>query len=246
MCLVFTRRSGSNAVIDFKKYDVLSFDCYGTLIDWESGILAGLRPILSAHHIRLDEEQLLKLFAETESAIEQGEYRSYKEVLRRVVEQMSERLGFTASVSELSCLVDSLGTWMPFPDTVSALEMLKRKYRLAIISNTDDDLFALTAKHLRVDFDWIITAEQTRSYKPSLNNFRFAVERIGGPPKRLLHVAQSLYHDIVPARALGLSTVWVNRRKSTRGFGATPPAHSQADIEVPDLQGLVSMINSIS
>ena len=226
-------------MIDFKRYEVLSFDCYGTLIDWESGILAALRPVLKGHALELEDERLLRLYAELESQAEEGEFIKYREVLREVVRGLGRELGFTPSPSELDCLVASLGDWPPFPDTVEALQALRRRYRLAIISNVDDDLFALTARRLGVEFDWVITAEQVGSYKPSQHNFKFALERIGVAPDKVLHIAQSIYHDIVPAKALGLATVWVSR---SGGPGATPPAHGRPDLEVPDLGTLVSMM----
>lgn len=119
---------------------------------------------------------------------------------------------------------------------------MKRKYKLAIISNVDDDLFAFSAQRLEVVFDWVITAQQAKTYKPSLNNFHLAFERIGLPKSKILHVAQSLFHDHVPAKTLGLSTVWINRRHNKPGFGATPPAQAQPDLEVPSLQALVEKI----
>jgi 2-haloacid dehalogenase len=128
--------------------------------------------------------------------------------------------------------------WPAFPDSSPALQALQEKYKLAIISNIDDDLFTFSARKLQVQFDWVITAQQARSYKPSLQNFHLAFERIGLPRTKMLHVAQSLFHDIVPAKALGLSTVWVNRRHNKAGFGATPPAQARPDLEVPDLQTL--------
>lgn len=227
-------------MLDFNKYEVLTFDCYGTLINWEQGILKALSPVLVAHNVNLSTNQILELFAEIEKDEQQSEYITYKEVLKRVVQRFGERLGFEPLPSELHCLVDSLKDWQPFPDTVSALEALKRKYKLAIISNIDDDLFAYSANHLQVEFDWVITAEQAKSYKPSFNNFELAIQRIGIPRDKILHIAQSVYHDIIPASTLGLSTVWVNRRKSKEGFGATSPACKQADLEVPDLKTLVS------
>jgi 2-haloacid dehalogenase len=133
-----------------------------------------------------------------------------------------------------------LRDWQPFPDTVEALQTLKERYKLAIISNVDDGLFALTACHLQVEFDWIITAEQAGTYKPSPNNFALALERIGMAPEKVVHVAESLFHDHVPAKKLGLSTVWVHRRANKGGFGATPPANAEPDLEVPDLKSLVS------
>ncbi|RMG48610.1 MAG: haloacid dehalogenase type II [Acidobacteria bacterium] len=229
-------------MFDFTTYEVLTFDCYGTLIDWEKGILNALRPVLAAHDCHLADEHILSLYATIESEIEAGPYVTYREVLRSVVREFGRRLGFRPTPTERECLVDSLKDWPPFPDTIDALPKLKQAYRLAIISNVDDDLFALSARALPVEFDAIITAEQVRSYKPSLRNFQMAIDRIGVPPDRILHVAQSLYHDIVPARRLGLATVWVNRHKEKKGWGATPPASSRPDLEVPDLRALVSLM----
>ena len=139
-------------------------------------------------------------------------------------------------------MVDSIKNWQPFPDTVAALEALKQKYKLAVISNIDDDLFAATAKHLKVEFDWLITAEQVRSYKASTRNFEIALETMGISADKLLHVAQSIYHDIVPATSMGISTVWVNHRHDKTGLGATLPASGQPDLEVRDLKTLVEAI----
>lgn len=230
-------------MIKLDKYEVLTFDCYGTLIDWESGMLAALRPVLLVHNAKLNDEQILELFAEIETEQEEGEYTKYREILRRVVQKFGERLGFETNPTELDFLANSIKNWQPFPDTVETLKNLKNKFKLAVISNIDDDLFAGSATNLDIDFDWIITAEQAKSYKPSLHNFELAIEKIGLPSEKILHIAQSIYHDIIPANSLGLSTVWVNRRGSKEGFGATPSADGQPDLEVPDLRTLVSMSN---
>ncbi|RLA92381.1 MAG: haloacid dehalogenase type II [Deltaproteobacteria bacterium] len=229
-------------MLDFNKYEVFSFDCYGTLIDWEKGIIEALRPVLVLHNINLNDDEILMLYAQIEPKVEEGKFIKYKEVLRRVMQEFSKRLGFRLSPVQLDCLVNSLKNWKPFPDTVDALQALKKSFKLAIISNVDDDLFALSAKHLKVKFDWIITSEQTQSYKPSLTIFESAIKKIGVSPKKILHVAQSIFHDIVPAEKLGLSTVWVNRRQGKKGFGATPKARGHFDLEVPDLKTLVSVI----
>jgi 2-haloacid dehalogenase len=163
-------------------------------------------------------------------------------VLREEVREAGKRWGFEPQPSEVDVLADSLRNWRPFPDTVEALWAMKQRYKLAIISNVDDGLFALTACQLEVEFDWIITAEQAQTYKPSLNNFELALERIGVAPDKLLHTAESLFHDHVPAKELGLSTVWVHRRANKGGFGATPPANAEPDLEVPDLKSLVYLM----
>ena len=233
-------------MIDGQKFKVLSFDCYGTLIDWETGILAGVRPVLEAHDIELNDERVLELYAEIAQKAQAGEWVTYREVLREVVRGLGSKVGFVPSSAQLDCLADSLQDWMPFPDTVAALKTLKRSFKLAIISNIDDDLFALSAKHLKVEFDYVITAERAKSYKPSLNNFTYAIERFGVSPDRILHVAQSIYHDIVPAKTLGLSNVWVNRRKGKTGSGATIPANAEPDFEVSDLSALATAITPVA
>ncbi len=228
-------------MIKFDEHKALTFDCYGTLIDWESGMLAALKPLLANHSINLDDEQILKLFAEFESEQEKGEYTKYWDILRAVVRRFGERFDFEPSLSEQDSLPDSIRYWQPFPDTVKALKSLKKRFKLAIISNIDDALFASTAQQLGIEFDQVITAEQVRSYKPSLNNFKLAIERLGLPPEEILHVAGSIYHDIVPAGSLGLTTIWVNRRADKQGSGAAPLASGQADLEVPDLQTLAAL-----
>ena len=230
--------------MDLHSHEVLSFDCYGTLIDWESGILAALGPVLAAHDVHLSDAGVLELYAEIEPKAQAGPFVTYREVLRKVMRGLGDRLGFSPSPSEMDRLADSIGSWRPFPDSVEALRTLGRTFRLAVITNMDDDLFALSATHLNVNFEWVITSEQSRSYKPSLSNFRLAFEKIGVGREKLLHIAQSVYHDIVPARALGLNTGWVNRRGHAEGSGATRRASGEPDLEVPDLATLASIVES--
>ena len=231
-------------MIDAERYEVVSFDCYGTLIDWESGIISGLRPVLANHRVDVTDDEILELHAQTEHRLQSsstvGNYTKYRDILRQEVLEAGKRWGFEPEPSEVDALADSLRYWEPFPDTVEALRALERKYKLAIISNVDDGLFALTACHLEVEFDWIITAEQAGTYKPSKNNFEVAIGRMGLGRERLLHAAESLFHDVVPAKEMGLSTVWVHRRTGKEGFGATPPADAEPDLEVPDLRTLAS------
>jgi 2-haloacid dehalogenase len=233
-------------VLEADRYEVLSFDCYGTLVDWEGGIVWGLRPVLSNHGVEVTGDEILELHAQTEHRLQsgsrKGNYIKYRDVLREEVREAGKRWSFDPDLSEVNMLADSVRYWLPFPDTVCALRALKSRYKLAIISNIDDGLFALTARYLEVEFDYIITAEQAQTYKPSLNNFELALERIGVPPERLLHVAESLFHDHVPAKQLGLSTVWVHRRTGKGGFGATPPAEAEPDLEVPDLATLANKL----
>jgi len=226
---------------DFSQFECLTFDCYGTLIDWESGILAALKPILAAHHHDLSDDALLELYGNLEVQAEAGEYRSYRQILQFVTQRLAARLSFALHANEINTLPDSLKNWPAFPDTVESLRRLKSRYKLAIISNTDDNLFAETTKTLQVPFDFIITAEQARSYKPLHRNFELALERIGLPREKLLHCAQSIYHDVVPTRELGIANVWVNRRAGRKGAGATKPSSAVPDLTVNSLKELADL-----
>jgi 2-haloacid dehalogenase len=228
-------------MLDFSRFRVLTFDCYGTLIDWESGIFAALRPILAAHKKTLSDSALLKLYSELEATAEGREFRPYREILQSVVYGFGKRFEFTPTRAQLTSLPDSLASWQPFPDTVAALRKLKSRYQLAIISNVDDDLFAPTAKKLEVNFDHVITAQQARAYKPSLKIFKLAQQRMGITPDQWLHVAQSVFHDVVPAKSLGITTVWVNRASSRPGAGAAKSASANPDLEVPNLETLADL-----
>ncbi|MEJ2722103.1 MAG: haloacid dehalogenase type II, partial [bacterium] len=208
-------------MLDFTQYEVLTFDCYGTLIDWEDGIVGAIHPVLARYGITVSDRDILETFAPIEAKHEEGEYLKYRMVLRLVMTELSLRFAFDAEPEELDCLSASLGGWKPFGDTVGALTRLKTRYKLGVVSNVDDDLFAQTAQRLRVPFDWVITAQQAAAYKPSRDIFDYALRKIGVPREQVLHVAQSVYHDIIPARALGLHTVWVNRRAGKPGSGAT-------------------------
>jgi 2-haloacid dehalogenase len=227
--------------MDFSRFRAITFDCYGTLIEWEAGILPALRTLLRSHNCPQNDATLLELYGEFEAQAESGPYQTYRRVLESVVRCFGTRFAFQPSAGELRILHASVPSWPPFPDTVSALQQLQKRYRLAIISNIDNDLFAATSKHLVVEFDTVITAEQAQSYKPSINNFRLALDRLGVPPDHLVHVGQSIYHDVVPAKSLGIATVWVNRRSARPGVGAVRPAVGKPDLEVPDLQTLAAL-----
>jgi 2-haloacid dehalogenase len=227
--------------IDFSRFEVLTFDCYGTLIDWETGLVAGLRAVLDAHGIAVSDDDLLERFGRHEAAAEAGEYLRYREVLARSLRGICEELGVTATDEELERFGGSVADWPAFPDSHDALSALARRFRLAVITNCDDDLFAASNRRLGVTLDWVITAQQVGSYKPSHRNFAFAFERIGVPRERILHVAQSLFHDHVPAKQLGMTTVWVDRRQGRPGSGATPPASVTPDLVVPDMATLARL-----
>lgn len=229
-------------IMGFSHFSTISFDCYGTLIDWESGILPVLRSVLGNYDLTLPDDQILELYGEFEAEAESGPYQSYRDVLQSVVRAFADRFHFEASAVEIRSLPESVHGWRPFADTVSALRELQTYYKLAIISNIDDDLFAETRKHLDVEFDGVITAEQARSYKPSINNFQLALRTFDISADRLLHAGQSVYHDVVPARSLGISTVWVNRKSARPGIGAVRASAGRADLEVPDLASLAAAV----
>ncbi len=230
--------------LDFDGFDALTFDCYGTLIDWETGLLAAMRRVLDAHGVTAGDGELLERYARHEAALEAGPYLRYREVLARGLAGVAAELGVSPSGDQLAGFGDSVRDWPAFPDSADALARLQARFRLVVITNCDNDLFAASNKRLGVAFDEVITAEQAGSYKPSHHNFEVAFERVGRlgvPRERILHVAQSLFHDHVPAHELGMTTVWVNRRHAKDGPGATPPAEARPDLTVPDMATLASL-----
>lgn len=232
--------------LDLARFEVVSFDCYGTLIDWEAGIFSALRPILAAHGKSVSDAELLRIYSELEAEAEQGDFLPYREVLQKVVHGFGKRLGFNPSHDEIRSLPESVAEWQPFADTVAALRRLRTRYRLAIISNIDDDLFAATARRLEVTFDEVITAQQARAYKPSRRMFQLAEERLQAPRGRWLHAGQSIYHDVLPAQALGIATVWVNRASPRPGAGAARAAAGKPDLEVADVKTLADLCEARS
>jgi 2-haloacid dehalogenase len=221
--------------IDYDRFDALTFDCYGTLIDWEAGLAAAFRPILDAHGIAADDEDVLSRFARHEAKAEAGPYMIYRDVLASALSGVADELGFEPSPAELAAFGGSVADWPAFPDSAEALQRLKSRYRLGVITNCDDDLFAASNDKLGVEFDWVITAQDVGAYKPSEDNFLFAFERLGLPRERILHVAQSRFHDHVTAKRLGLTTVWIDRRGEREGSGATPVAEAAPDATFPDM-----------
>jgi len=227
-------------MLDFARFDWLSFDCYGTLIDWETGILGYLRPLLAGKGCQVNDAQILTLYSELEPLQQAGHYRSYREVLAGVVRDFGRELHFEVFPAEAEGLAESIRNWQPFPDVVPGLRRLQSRYKLAVLSNIDNDLFASTAPLLKVRFDAVVTAQDVRSYKPSLNNFEALLRRHAIARERLLHVAESLYHDVVPAHRLGISTVWVNRRQGKEA-AATRLVDAKPDLQVPDLDKLAEL-----
>ena len=198
-----------------RRYDIVTFDCYGTLIDWESGIAQAFRDA----GVTADRDAVLRAYAKHEPLAEEPPYRSYRDVLADVAHRVAGDLGWTPR--DASFLAESLPSWTPFPDTNAALERLRGVgYRLGILSNIDDNLLAATRKHFTVDFDLIVTAQQVRSYKPGHAHFLAARKAIGDAP--WLHAAESNFHDIVPANALRIENAWINRRRAPQLAGGVP------------------------
>lgn len=221
--------------LDFTRFDAITFDCYGTLIDWEAGLAAAFRPILERHGVDEDVESLLPRFARHEATIEAGHYRRYRDVLAAGLRGVADELGFRPDDDEVERFSGSVAEWPAFDDSSAALERLATRFRLGVITNCDDDLFEASRRRLGIQFDWVVTAQRVGSYKPSEANFHVAFERIGLPRERILHAAQSLFHDHVPAKRLGLTTVWIDRRHDRPGSGATPPADETPDARYPDM-----------
>lgn len=200
-------------------YKYLSFDCYGTLIDWERGLLDFLTPRLPAS---TNPAEILRHYATFEAAAEHGEYKSYREILRIVFKNFAEKYNFTIATEEEYLLSESVRQWPPFADSTEALILLQKQYKLIIISNIDDDLFAHSEELLGLKFDHIFTAQQIGSYKPSLKNFNYVREALALDKKIWLHVAQSLYHDHQPANALDIDSVWIKRPSLAGAQGVAP------------------------
>jgi 2-haloalkanoic acid dehalogenase type II len=215
-------------------FDTITFDCYGTLIDWESGIINAFQSALSSECGEIKGDRIIELYSAAESQVENESYRSYREVLGETAGRVAKSLGCKLS-TDASFLAEGLAGWTPFPDTNAALERLATRFKLGILSNTDDDLLASTRKHFTVNFDLIVTAQQVKSYKPGLAHFKEASQRLGGP--RFLHAAQSYFHDVVPARHLSIPCVWVNRKKQTPELGGPLP-----DREVHNLTQLADLL----
>ncbi|MBL8747147.1 MAG: haloacid dehalogenase type II [Phycisphaerae bacterium] len=219
----------------------LTFDCYGTLIDWETGILRAFERLIGGGLAPEHRDDLIRSYARIEREIEAGPYLPYRDVLALAASRIAGEFGVSLRPGEQHALAESVGDWPAFRETPPMLRALKRKYRLAVLSNIDDDLFALSRPHLGVDLDEVVTAQQVRSYKPGRAHFDEALRRLALEPGALLHVAESRYHDIAPARSLGIATVWVNRRP---GGGPSASGESAAipDREVRSLGELVEWL----
>jgi 2-haloacid dehalogenase len=219
--------------MELTDFEALSFDCYGTLIDWEAGIGAVLTAWAAAEGVDVGVGQLLAVYGAHESATQRDDPTLlYPDVLARSFKAAGAELGHEVNDEWAERLGESVPDWPAFPDSAEALQRLATRYRLIIVSNVDRAGFAGSNRRLGIEFDAIITAEDVGAYKPALNHFHRldeVIAELGVPRDRLLHVAQSLFHDHAPARQIGLPSVWINRRHDRPGWGATPePADAYA------------------
>jgi len=228
-------------------FAALSFDCYGTLIDWETGILATLRPWATRHGLAQSDDALLASFSRTEPRLQAERPATlYPDILAGAFRALGAEFGPGVTDAEARTFGQSVKDWPAFPDSANALAYLKQHYKLAILSNIDRASFAHSNRKLGVEFDLIVTAEDVGSYKPTPRNFEVLLERmtaLGVPKGRLLHTAESLYHDHVPAKRFGLATAWIHRRAGKGNFGATraPEQPVKPDWEVPSMAALVEL-----
>ncbi len=217
-----------------RPYDIVTFDCYGTLIDWEGGIAGAFTRAVVGTGSRLDPHTVLAAYERIEPVVQAEKYQSYREVLTESARRVARELGWALPEARVGFLAESLPFWIPFPDTNAALERLFRAgYQLGILSNVDDDLLVETRKHFTVPIDLIVTAQQVRSYKPADGHFIAARERIGG--QRWLHAARSHFHDVTPCRRLGVPVAWINR-------AGEPRRQPRPDRELPTLTELADWL----
>jgi 2-haloalkanoic acid dehalogenase type II len=231
-------------------FEAMSFDCYGTLIDWEAGLAAVLLPWARRRKLDLEGEQLLTAFSIHEAAAEAAHpTERYPDILARSMRALGQEVGATVTDEDAAVLAGSVPEWPAFPDSHDALERLGRSRRLIILSNVDRSSFAHSNARLGVTFASILTAEDIGSYKPSPRNFdalEKEARRLGVGPGELLHVAQSLYHDHIPAKQAGLPTVWINRRHDRPGWGATPAPSGAVtpDWEFPSMAAFAAAVDA--
>jgi 2-haloalkanoic acid dehalogenase type II len=235
--------------LDYGAFDALTFDCYGTLIDWETGILAALRSVIPAGMAGADDETLLREFANAESALEAGPYQRYRTLAGDAMAAVARAHDVEPAPDDVARLGGSVVDWPAFPDSHDALVALDQGFRLGVLTNCDDDLFAASERRLGVKFEWVVTAQQVGSYKPDERNFEALFERLaraGIAPSRILHVAQSLFHDHAPAQRLGLRSVWIDRRHDRPGTGATPPSEARPDATFPSMAAFAAAATATS
>ena len=219
-----------------KNITFLTFDVYGTLIDWETGVYEAFAAEAARDGIDLDRATLLSLFHEISREVESGSYELYAEVLRRTAIEIAKRLDWPLEPSRSGFLPDSVQRWKPFRETNPQLQKLAKKYRLGLLSNIDDKLLGQTRRHIPIDFDLVVTAQQVRSYKPEAAHFTECARRIGGK-RGWVHVASSYYHDVVPCLKQRVPVIWTNRAKET-----LEPSQKKPTAEVSNLRDVAKLL----
>ena len=222
-----------------KDVKFVTFDCYGTLIDWESGVYDAFRREASRDGFTIDDrDEIIPRFHEYEREIEGGSYELYAEVLRRTAVQISRQLGWPLEPSRSGFLPESVARWPVFKETNTQLERFRKKFEVGLISNIDDKLLGLTRRHFKSDFDLVVTAQQVRSYKPDPAHFKEAERRIGGK-KGWVHVGSSYYYDVEPCLAAKVPVIWVNRSKET-----LEPSQKKPTAEVHNLREAAKLLGA--
>ena len=222
-----------------KNINWVTFDVYGTLIDWETGAYDAFKREADRDGFTIERDELLPLFHEIQQDIQSGSYELYAEVLRRTAVRISQELGWPLEPSRSGFLPDAIKAWKPFKETNAQLDRFKKKYDIGLLSNIDDKLLGETRRHFRTDFDLVVTAQQVRSYKPDLAHFTECERRIG-TKKGWVHVGASYYHDVEPCLKKKVPVIWVNRNKQELEPGQKPPTE-----EVPNLREAAKLLGVV-
>jgi 2-haloacid dehalogenase len=222
-----------------KKVEWVTFDVYGTLIDWETGAHDAFKAEADRDGFTIERDELIPLFHEVQNEIQSGSYELYAEVLRRTAVRIAKELRWPLEPSRSNFLPDSVQRWPPFKETNAQLDRFAKKYNIGLISNVDDKLLGLTRRNFRTDFDLVVTAQQVRSYKPDPAHFTEAERRIGGK-KGWVHVAQSYYHDVEPCLKRRVPVIWVNRHKEKLESGQKQPT-----VEVANLREAAKLLKAL-
>ncbi len=220
-----------------KQVSFVTFDVYGTLIDWETGAYDAFQAEAERDGFTIEREELIPLFYEVQKQIQAGSYELYAEVLRRTAVQIAKELGWPLEPSRSGFLPESVQRWPPFKETIPVLQKIAKKYRIGLISNIDDKLLGQTRRHIPLDFDLVVTAQQVRSYKPDPAHFIECERRIGGK-KGWVHIAASYYYDVEPCLKRKIPVIWVNRNKEQLEGSQKKP-----DAEVTSLREAAKLID---
>jgi 2-haloacid dehalogenase/putative hydrolase of the HAD superfamily len=219
-----------------KNIAFVTFDVYGTLIDWETGVYEAFAKEAARDDVEIDRSVLIPMFHEVSREVEGGSYELYAEVLRRTALEIAKRIGWDLEPSRSGFLPDSVQRWQPFKETNTQLAKLAKKYKLGLLSNIDDKLLGQTRRHIPIDFDLVVTAQQVRSYKPELAHFNECARRIGGK-RGWVHVASSHYHDVAPCVKLRVPVIWTNRSKEKLDAAQKKPT-----VEVSNLREAAKLL----